>query len=734
MPEHGRAGADGRTAGADARPSALPLAAAGTAPARAEAPGKPGAPEAPIQVPERPQLAPGLELRGEMTESAYEEAPWLIERDRHYIQLPRLLYHVAQACDGRRSHAEIAAVVSDQLDRDITDDNIRTLVGNLVKAGLVVDVPAAGRHAGTSESAVTAADGGASGASTGAAAPTSRTASRSPLAITRMAMIGPRFVEPAARLFRFLYLPPVLLAVLAAAMVAQVWLYAIHGVGGGLHDAFYTPGLMLVVLLVVVVATGFHEFGHAAALAYGGGRVGGMGAGIYLVYPAFYTDVTDNYRLSRWARVRTDLGGFYFNLIFVLGLMAVYAATGLEFLLLVVVVINLEIIHQLLPFLRLDGYWALADATGIPDFFSQIPSFLRSVLPAWVPFPKGPTMAPLKPWARVFFLLYIVITIPLLLALLLMTLRAAPRVLATIVDAIGQQLGGLPAALAAGDLLQVAARAVQVVFLAIPALGLSYTFVVLGRTLFRVLRRWSQASAVKRGIASAAGVAAVIGLVLLWGPVLPPPGGPPTAIRLAAFQPIVRGERWTIQEVYTESRYEPAADAVPPPANGSPGTSPLPSPSAPPSGSPTAPGATSTPSDTTDPGSTPTPPPASATPAPTDATAVPTTTGGPTPAPTPAPTVTPAPTTVAPTVSPGPTTTPAATATVAPTTTPAPTGTAAVTTAAPTAAATASPVAATAAPGAGASCAPAAASPSPSPAASASPAPTASAAACTPAP
>ena len=52
--------------------------------------------------------------------------------------------------------------------------------------------------------------------------------------------------------------------------------------------------------------------------------------------PAFYTDVTDNYRLGRWARVRTDLGGFYFNLIFNLALMGVYLLTRQAFLLLAV--------------------------------------------------------------------------------------------------------------------------------------------------------------------------------------------------------------------------------------------------------------------------------------------------------------------------------------------------------------------------------------------------------------
>src|SRR5207248_4270206 len=145
-------------------------------------------------------------------------------------------------------------------------------------------------------------------------------------------------------------------------------------------DALYAPGLLLVILVATIVSAGFHELGHAAALRYGGGFPRSMGAGLYLVYPAFYTDVSDNYRLGRWARVRTDLGGFYFNLLFALGMMALYAATGREFLLFVVVLIDVEIVHQFLPFVRLDGYWALADLTGMPDFFSEIPAFLRTGL------------------------------------------------------------------------------------------------------------------------------------------------------------------------------------------------------------------------------------------------------------------------------------------------------------------------------------------------------------------
>ena len=42
---------------------------------------------------------------------------------------------------------------------------------------------------------------------------------------------------------------------------------------------------------------------------------GRSASGLYLVYPAFYTDVTDSYRLDRAGRVRTDLGGVYFNVL-----------------------------------------------------------------------------------------------------------------------------------------------------------------------------------------------------------------------------------------------------------------------------------------------------------------------------------------------------------------------------------------------------------------------------------
>jgi putative peptide zinc metalloprotease protein len=65
-----------------------------------------------------------------------------------------------------------------------------------------------------------------------------------------------------------------------------------------------------------------------------------MGVGLYIIWPVFYTDVTDAYRLGRWGRLRTDLGGIHFNAVFALVTGAVYAATGFEALLLIVLIQN----------------------------------------------------------------------------------------------------------------------------------------------------------------------------------------------------------------------------------------------------------------------------------------------------------------------------------------------------------------------------------------------------------
>lgn len=579
-----------------------------------------------VEVPERPRLAPDVELSGAARDGAFQESQWLVQRDGRFLQLTELLYRVLEGIDGGRDLAEVAESVSAATGRGVSAGNVRHLLANkLIPMGLVLQ-----------------ADGTVA-ASAGANRP------RSPLAVNmRMAMIGPRFIDPFTAFLQHLFAPPVLLVVLLIAAVAHGWLFFVHGVAAGFHDVLYSPGLLLAVLGVIVLSTAFHEFGHAAALRYGGGKVRGMGAGMYLVYPAFYTDVTDNYRLGRWARVRTDLGGFYFNLIFGTALIALYLATSLEFLLLVVVFIMLEIVHQTLPIVRLDGYWALADLTGIPDFFSHIGPFLRTVLP--LPFWKGRKLPPVKPWVKVVFGLYILITIPLLLFLLFAMLQSVPRVLATAWDSFGQQYDSFQTAQAAGDALGVGAAGAQALLLLFPTFGMVYIIVKLLKGLLARIWQWSKPSAGRRVVGTLATGGVVALLAVLWLPSIPFSDGQQGPLYARAnFTPIGPKERGTISDAgiplpSVPVSFNPPANRQIAPATGTststPGTSPTASATGPGTGTPEATGTTTvtvtTGATETTTTTTTTPSPAATqttTPSPTTTT-TPTTTPTPEPAPT----------------------------------------------------------------------------------------------------
>jgi putative peptide zinc metalloprotease protein len=448
------------------------------------------------EVPERPALAPDVQLVGEMPETGFTERQWLVKRGDRFMQLTELLYRVVEQMDGERTLEEIAERVTESTEWLVSADNVRQLIQiKLIPAGLI---------APAGDSAVPPRGG--------------RTPS--PLALNmRMKTIGPRVIDPITRVLQFLYAPPVLIPVLIAIVITHGWLYFVHGVVGSVLEVLNTPGLLLVVLAIVLVSGVFHEFGHASALRYGGGQVRGMGVGIYIVYPAFYTDVTDSYRLGRWARVRTGLGGFYFHLIFTLGVIGLYLASGQEFLLFVVLLIDLNIIYQCLPFVRLDGYWVLADLTGIPDFFSQIGPFIRSVLP--VPGWEGSRLPKLKPRVKAIFAIYIVLTVPVLAFLLFLFVRRAPGILATMWDSFLNLTADLSAAWGNGSGLVVVASASQMLILALGMVGITYLFYALGRGLARVLWNWSKPTPARRVAGAVIAVSAVAAVVFLWSPNLP---------------------------------------------------------------------------------------------------------------------------------------------------------------------------------------------------------------------
>jgi putative peptide zinc metalloprotease protein len=438
-----------------------------------------------------PQLAGGVELIGKYEDSGFKEEPYIARRaDGQVVQMPRLLYLVAESIDGNRGYPDIAARVSEAFGRRLDADGAHLLAEEKLRPlGIVAE-----------------ADGS-----------TPELPKVDPLLALKMktAVVPERAVNAVAKLFTPLFLPMVVVLVLATFVALDVWLFAFHGVAQSVRQTLYEPLFILLLLGLVVVSAAFHECGHATACAYSGARPGAMGVGIYIVWPAFYTDVTDAYRLRKSGRLRTDLGGVYFNSIFSVATFGAYFLTGWEPLLIVVPIQIMEMLHQFLPFIRLDGYYIVSDLTGVPDMFSRITPTLKSLNPL----DETPhQVRVLKPWVRGAVTLYVFSVVPLLVGLLGLTAVNLPRVLTTAWDSMLVQNLKLHHHVAARAYTPVFVDAIQMAVLALPVAGLLATFWKLGRTVVSGLWARTEGRQLMRGLLVASTVVLVFGAAYTWLP------------------------------------------------------------------------------------------------------------------------------------------------------------------------------------------------------------------------
>src|SRR3954464_16005375 len=334
-----------------------------------------------------PVLAPGTQLLGVQPGSGYVVPPALVRRgDGQVLQLTPLLYAVLEAVDGQRDAYAIAEAASESSGRGLAAADVVTLVDQRLRPmGLVL------LSDGTQPEFARA----------------------NPLLALRPKFVvsRPHLTRRVTAPFAPLFNPLLMVAVAQAFAVVAFWVLFQKGLASAAYEAVAQPGLLLAVFVISVVSAGFHEFGHAAGLRRGGGSGGAMGAGLYLIWPAFYTDVTDSYRLSRAARIRVDLGGLYFNAIVALVMYGGWQGVHWDGLLLVIAAQILQMVRQLPPLVRFDGYHLLADVTGVPDLFHRIGPTLRSFLPRrW----RRPESRELKLWARAVVTIWTLIVVPVL--------------------------------------------------------------------------------------------------------------------------------------------------------------------------------------------------------------------------------------------------------------------------------------------------------------------------------
>jgi putative peptide zinc metalloprotease protein len=429
-----------------------------------------------ITVAMRWQHAAGVELMGPVLDSGMRDPVFLVSRsDGQVVQLSELLYLVLSEIDPDLSPEEVCEAVSSAYGRQLTVEGLDHLVRTkLAPLGLVHDAEEDGEI-------------------------TPAPVARPILSLTLKGTLLPaRATQALASVLRHMYHPVVVALVLASFVTLDVVVLARGDFWSAVTRLFATPTLLLAMYGLLTLGALIHEVGHAAACRYGGARPGAIGFGIYVVFPAFYTDVTDSYRLSRGGRLRVDLGGLYFNLLCVLALGALYLGSGDGLFLLTLVLMQIQMLQQLTPVVRFDGYYVLADLAGVPDLFSRVGPVLRSLRPGSAPDPR---VAELSRAARRLVVGWVLVVVPCLTAAVVWLVWHLPEFVARARAGFEIQTAAWSAALPDRDLAMLALSALSIVLIFLPLLGIVMVAARLLRSLVSIGRARSSAGAATRRLA-----------------------------------------------------------------------------------------------------------------------------------------------------------------------------------------------------------------------------------------
>lgn len=407
-----------------------------------------------------PRRAEGVELLGRVRDMAYADERWLICSDgARYIQATPILYHVLLHADGTKPVPAIASAVAADVGREVAADDVRTMLAEILAPAGLLMVPGQQSRPAVAQAPV--------------------------LGVRwRLPLLPYRSTRHAAAVLQHLYSPFLVVPLAAAGLAVNVWVLFLPGLAQSIRMVAFQPELVLVLAGIEIGTRVFHELGHASALRRAGTKHGTIGVAIYLVLPVFYTDVSHAYRLSRWQRVRVDLGGIYFDLITTGVLFAAYLGTGWSPLLLAILLIGLGILEQFTPFMRFDGYYLFADLIGVHEPLSVVGAFFRDLLPwNW----KQRRMPRVRRWVAALLTAYAVL-VAVFLVRPAIILAVAGRALLEAVPAGGEMLWNrLVVAWGAGDTVMVAASALQLVFWAIIPAGFLFIAWALLRALMRLL-------------------------------------------------------------------------------------------------------------------------------------------------------------------------------------------------------------------------------------------------------
>lgn len=171
------------------------------------------------------------------------------------------------------------------------------------------------------------------------------------------------------RWVKWLFTPIALILLAAISITGLVtFVFCFHHIAGLLKSVAH-PGWVLVAILPISMASMFlHELSHAFTTKHFGRYVRNFGVGWYWLGPIAFCDTSDMWLSPKSQRVWVDLAGMFIDSVIAGVIMGCYLLAtdhSYELVFLIYALFTyIGIIHNLTPFIELDGYYALSGLSG----------------------------------------------------------------------------------------------------------------------------------------------------------------------------------------------------------------------------------------------------------------------------------------------------------------------------------------------------------------------------------
>jgi putative peptide zinc metalloprotease protein len=274
----------------------------------------------------------GLQERLIIDTSETQPGYLLAGKNRTYMRLSSSAYHLLQQRSRGTSFAELAEQLSRQKGQPVSPDEVETACQHILNQIAAIENKSTGNPTGF---------------------------------WLRLRLIPEKWVARIANRLSIGFQPYVAAGLFLAIISAVVLSLRLDFFAASTPADFWS-GYGLFVLSLFA-----HELGHASACARYGARPSDIGVTLYLIYPAFYSDVSAAWELKRWQRVVVDLGGTYFQFVIGAGYILAYILSGWTPWGDAVLMILAGSLFSLNPIFKFDGYWLVADALGVVNLSQQ---------------------------------------------------------------------------------------------------------------------------------------------------------------------------------------------------------------------------------------------------------------------------------------------------------------------------------------------------------------------------